>query len=124
MRDFETLVSLVAGLIYFIIHVIKKQQRYAPPQADQEVFQAPTSTKQVAPKLSRSLPQAYTSPYASPGLDNLAAKGTPTPLSTSKQPVQSTYHHKTDQLAQILAKYQGLQKAVVAHEILQTKYIF
>jgi len=126
MKDLETLLSLVVGLVYFIVSVMRKAKTTSIPEPEGEtVWPMPAATDQQEqaiipnPLLAKdALPQAQPQPIASSfkARDRHgAANSSPKKLRGSSTP--SSAH----QLARVLGRYSNLKRGVIMSELLQPK---
>ena len=128
MKDLETLLSLVAGLIYVIFSAIRKHKANPAPAPDWEevVWPAPAGTDQQkeapvsSPLLSKAtLPptHAYRRPSSLVLKDTrLPSKPKPTKLHQPPSP--------DNRLGHVLGKYGSLKKAIITSELLQPKNFY
>lgn len=134
MKDVETLLSLIAGLLYLIVSAIRKHKANPAPKPDWEEAvwpepavsgQQPASTDQQkevpasSPLLVKdTLP--LTRPYRIPGSFMLKDTRLPSRPNPTKlhQPLPPSPDNR---LERVLGRYGSLKKAIIMSEMLQPK---
>jgi hypothetical protein len=115
MKNLETLLSLVVGLLYWVFKTYKAHQQDTAPKSEPTIWNEPSANKSPLPTLPRS--------YTSQAISSKEQKKMPHRL-VLKQPLTSPNLLPTNTLERKLARYNGLQKSIVIHEILQPKHFF
>jgi hypothetical protein len=118
MKNLETLLSLVSGLLYWILKAYKAYQRDTIPENKPEMWTEPYPL----PTNRQTLPQ----PYHIPSYQTISSKKKekPTIKDSPKQPQIPSKVLSANKLERKLARYNSLQKSIVIHEILQPKHFF
>ena len=123
MKDVETLLSLVAGLLYLIVSVIRKHKANPAPEPDWEevVWPDPAATDQQKEASSPLLVKGTlppTRPYHIPGSVMLKDTRLPSKPSPTKQPFPPS---PSNRLERVLGRYSSFKKAIIMSELLQPK---
>jgi hypothetical protein len=125
MKNLETLLSLIAGLIYWIFKTYKAHQAHqqdTAPKSEPTIWNEPSANKLPLPIALPTLPPSYIiqPSQAIPSKEQRKI----THGRALKQPLPSNKALPTSTLERKLARYNSLQKSIVIHEILQPKHFF
>jgi hypothetical protein len=121
MKNLETLLSLIVGLLYWIFKTYQAHQRATEaPKSEPEMWTEPSANKYPLPTTRPTLPHLYPMlPFQTipnKGKQKITNKSIPIPSQSSRKTVP------TNTLERKLTRYNSLQKSILIHEILQPKY--
>jgi hypothetical protein len=122
MKNLETLLSIIAGLLYWILNAYKAHQRDIIPKSEPTRRTEPSAEQYPLPPKRKNLLQPYPiQPYQT---ISSKKKEKPTIKDSPKQPQIPSKTISANKLERKLARYNSLQRSIVIHEILQPKHFF